>query len=95
MQKVEDTEGQTTLMDVSALPSFDYPLYMDPEGNQSQQLYSVHTLQKRQIQPDVPQGTSNASTSNLASTSSTASHLCDKSRDRLRISCKSTFVRLT
>ena len=54
---MENTEAQTTVMNVSALPSFSYPLYMDPEGNQSQPLYSVHTLQKRQIQPDVQQGT--------------------------------------
>jgi len=30
---------------------------MDPEGNQYQPLYSVHTLQKRQVQSDVQQGT--------------------------------------
>jgi len=54
---MENTEAQTTVMNVSALPSFSYPLYTDPEGNQSQPLYSVHTLQKRQIQPDVQQGT--------------------------------------
>jgi len=54
---MENTEAQTTVMNVSALPSFNYPLYMDPEGNQSQPLYSVHTLQKRQIRPDVQQGT--------------------------------------
>jgi len=52
---MENTEAQTTVMNVSALPSFNYPLYMDPEGNQSQPLYSVHTLQKRQIQSDVQQ----------------------------------------
>ena len=59
IQKMESTEVQTTVMNVSALPSFNYPLYTDPEGNQSQPraLYSVHILQKRQIEPDVQQGT--------------------------------------
>ena len=104
IQKMENTKAQTTVMNVSALPSFNYPLYMDPEGNQSQPLYSVHTLQKRQIQSDVQQGTVKCISFSelycyLCPNLQTSPYVADKARGRLGFMnkdvCETQFIILS